>query len=144
VKYLLTPPGGSRPTLVVETCPRADEAAIAEFSAELYGLSCPNGLLFDENICIVLRDTFEDMKPTSIEVERELSTDAVLGRLGPSRGRSLEDRVEQWLAELSSNWDQALPEDPELAAPFITDIVPAVFGAIIHSIRASQDEARLR
>ena len=144
MKFLLTPPGGSRPTLVVETRAHVDAAAIAELSAEIYGLSCPNGLLFDEDTCVVLRDTFQDLQPTSIIEDARLPTARVLERLGPSRGRSLDDRVQQWLSTLCADWDQALPEDPALAAPFITDIVPAASGTIIHSVRASQNEARIR
>src|SRR4051794_31440594 len=132
--FLLTPPNGSRPSLVVETCDHVDDTVLAALRTALYGLGCPNGLLFDEHRCVILRDTFSSLDESSIAVDADLHTDEVLGRLGPGADRSLDARVEQWLGMLSADWAGALPEAPELATPFIADIVPAASGSMIHPV----------
>lgn len=131
----MTPPGGSRPTLVVDTRPNIDEAAIAELRADLHGYACPNGILFDDRRCLILRDTFDSLDESSIIVEKQLSTSDVLGRLGAvDEGRPLEVRVERWLEMLSASWDQALSLEPEVSGPFLSDIVGAAAGSTVHAI----------
>lgn len=136
MRFYLTPPGGFRPTLVVETREVVDDTAIAELSADLYGLSCPNGILFDEERCVILRDTFASMDESSVKVDGELATKDVLGRLATDgmRTRSLGERVKQWLDILSTNWDQALPLEPTVVEQFLTDIVPAASGSDVRAL----------
>lgn len=130
---MVVPASASRPSLVVETVATIDEAAIDRLRQWMYGLGCPNGLLFDAERCLILRDTFEAMGPHSILVEDELPTASVLERVSPGPG-SLEDRIDRWLAVLAANWDLAIPDEPGAAAPFLTDIVPAAAGSRIQQV----------
>jgi hypothetical protein len=139
---MLIPPGGSRPTLVVDTVLDVD-AAMETLRSDLHGMGCPNGILFDESHCVILRDTFSSMEAASIIEDGRLSTDEVLERVAGGHGRSLDDRVERWLETLSSSWDQALSQDPEVAAAFITDIVPAAFGSVVRVVEVETGRARL-
>jgi hypothetical protein len=135
VRFLLLPEGGSRPSLIVETRDVIDVAAIASFRALLYGMGCANGILFDQNECVILRDTFASMNEDSITVEGDrLRTAEVLARVGASG--ALDQRVSRWLGVLSTHWDQALPDEPRVAAPFIADIVPAASGSLVHAVGA--------
>jgi hypothetical protein len=134
VRYSLRHAPDPRPALVVQTCERADEATLREFRDLLYGLGCSGGLLFDPTRCLVVRDTFASMGPESLVVEKELPTDAVLSKMerpGQPRPRSLDRRVGLWLDVLASRWQDALPDAPEIAAPFIMDVVPAAAQAVI-------------
>jgi hypothetical protein len=115
----------------VDTLAEANDAAIATLRADLYGLGCPNGILFDARRCVIMRDTFENMDETGIQVDADVLTEAVLARAG---GGSLDERVGRWLRMLSANWDGALPEEPSDAAPFIADIVPAASGSNVHTL----------
>lgn len=133
VRFLLTPPGASRPSLVVDTLDVLSDPTIASFRSDLHGLGCSNGILFDPTRCVILRDTFENMDESSFDLEEGPATDEVLARAG---GGSLEQRVERWLRMLSANWDGALPKEPGTAAPFIADIVPAASGSLVHPIES--------
>lgn len=117
----------------METCASIDQAAINELRALLYGMGSASGILFDSQECVILRDTFVSMNEDSIEVEgARLKAEEVLARVGTSG--SLDERVERWLSVLSTHWDQALPHEPALAAPFIADIVPAASGSLVHAL----------
>lgn len=134
MKFLVTPPDGSRPSLVVETRPQINEAAIEDLRAQLYGMGCPNGVLFDTTNCLIFRDTFASLDEDSIKVDSaKLKTDDVLLRFGRTTD-TLDRRVEQWLGMLSTNWNCALSDESAVAAPFIADIVPAASGAVVHAI----------
>lgn len=134
MKFLVTPPDGSRPSLVVETRTQINEAAIQDLRAQLYGMGCPNGVLFDATNCLIFRDTFASMDKDSIIVEgTQLKTNDVLLRFGGTTD-TLDRRVERWLGMLSTNWNYALSEESAVAAPFIADIVPAASGAVVHAV----------
>lgn len=115
--------------MVVDTLAEVNDRAIASFRADLYGLGCPNGILFDGHRSVILRDTFENMEESSIAVDAEVPTNAVLARAGAG---SLDERVARWLRMLSANWNGAL--EPTAAAPFIADIVPAASGSAVHPL----------
>lgn|GEM_PF-2100033 len=132
MRFYLTPPDGTRPTVVVETCPLVNDAAIAELSADIYGLSCPNGILFDEHHCVILRDTFASMDASSVQVDAKLATEDVLNRI--TAEGSLDHRVERWLEVLSASWDDALSREPSIAAAFIPDIVSAASGSSVYAV----------
>jgi hypothetical protein len=136
MRFYLTPPGGFRPAVVVETHPVVNEAAIEQLRSDLHGLRCPSGILFDESWCVILRDTFEQMDESSIIEDGRLPTQEVLDRV-VAKGRSLDERVERWLDVLSANWDEALPREPELAKHFIPDIVPAASGSMVWAVSSA-------
>jgi hypothetical protein len=136
MRFLLTHPSETRPSLVVDTFVVIDDTAVERLRVDLHGLGCPNGLLFDPERCIILRDTYASMNADSIVVvENEHSeTDAVLAKAGPG---TLDERVARWLEMLSGHWDSALPLEPGVAAPFIADIVPAASGSMLHALKGA-------
>jgi hypothetical protein len=130
--FLVTHPPDPRPALVAETVARVDERAIADLKMALHRLGCPNGLVFDENVCVILRDTYDSMEASSLAEDGRVATDRVLARV--ANGRALEQRVFDWLRSMAASWNDALPMDQEAAAPFIADIVPAVSGSSIRQV----------
>jgi hypothetical protein len=99
----------------------------------MLGAGCPNGLLFDSNECVILRDTYSSLEVGSLEEDGRVPTDQLLARL-PARGRALEQRVFEWLRAMAASWNSTLPLDGAVAAPFITDIVPAVSGSHVREV----------
>jgi hypothetical protein len=135
MRFLLTHPSETRPSLVVDTCPAIEDATVERLRTDLHGLGCPNGLLFDAERCVILRDTYSSMSADSIIVEAEQpATDAVLAKAGPG---TLDERVAGWLEMLSVRWDSALPLEPAVAAPFIADIVPAASGSMLYALKGA-------
>lgn len=130
MRYVLHHPGETRPSLVVQTTPRADARAVASLRQAMYGTGCPNGLLFDEHDCVILRDHFVSTQPESIQEDRRVSTDAVLPK---AQAGQLDLRVERWLTDMAGDWDHALPSEPDIASAFIPDIVSAVSGSLVQS-----------
>lgn len=126
-RYLLTPPGDTRPSLIVELCPKIDDNVLQEARDVMFGRGCANGLVLDENECVILRDSFMSMDASSIEVEpSRLNTRLLLGETeGP-----LEQRLERWMNALATNWHEAVPREP-WAAPLIMDVVPAASGSLV-------------
>jgi hypothetical protein len=131
--FLVTHPPDSRPALVVETTARIDDATIAQLKERMVGLGCPNGLLFDANECVIIRDTYTSLEPASLEEDGRVATDPLLTRV-PAAQRSLDQRVLDWLRSMAAGWNSALPMDGAIAAPFITDIVPAVSGSHVRQV----------
>ncbi|AUX22370.1 uncharacterized protein SOCEGT47_028710 [Sorangium cellulosum] len=69
----------------------------------------------------------------SLEEEERVASDRLLARVrGP--GRTMDQRVLDWLQSMAASWSAALPLDGDIAAPFITDIVPAVSGSHIREV----------
>ena len=99
----------------------------------MVGLGCPNGLLFDANECVIIRDTYTSLEPASLEEDGRVATDPLLTRV-PAAQRSLNQRVLDWLRSMAAGWNAALPMDGAIAAPFITDIVPAVSGSHVRQV----------
>lgn len=131
---MLLPPGATRPSLVVDTVAAVDGAAAARLRDALYGLGCSTGILFDAQSCVILRDTFRSMEPSSIVESARVATREVL-RDGDGSEALLDARVERWLHALSTDWDHALPLEPGLAAPFLEDIVPVASGSVVRALR---------
>jgi hypothetical protein len=125
-----------RPSLVVQTCERADGEAVRAFCDLLFGLGCSEGLLFDQNECLLVHDSFAAVAPSSLSVEARMATAIVLeklGRFGYSTRRSLDERVELWLGMLARSGAEALPNDPKAAEPFLVGVLPSAAEAVISS-----------
>lgn len=133
VIFFVTHSPDPRPTLVVETCPAINAAAIDGLKQRMLGLGCPNGLLFDANQCVIFRDAYRSLDADSLEEDGRVSTEGVLAKVRPAE-RSLDQRVLEWLRSMAASWNTALPMDGEIAAPFITDIVPAVSGSDVREV----------
>lgn len=131
--FLVTHPPDPRPALVVETTARIDVAAVDRLKQRMLGLGCPNGLLFDANECLILRDTYSSLEVDSLTDDGRVSTDRLLARVRAS-GRTIDQRVLDWLRSMAASWNTALPVDGDVSASFITDIVPAVSGSHIREV----------
>ncbi|MEM9461664.1 MAG: hypothetical protein AAGF11_46305 [Myxococcota bacterium] len=141
--YLRHPPD-PRPSLVAQTCTRADQHAIEEFKELLHRIGCPDGLLFDASQCLVVHDSYSSMGPNSLRMEAAFPTDAVLAKLeqpGHPRLSSLDARVGLWVDLMSSRWEDAIADDPEIEAALLADVVPAAVQAIVSTERGSEDAA---
>lgn len=97
----------------------------------MFSSGCPNGLLFDDRDCIILRDAYTSMDASSVIEDGRVATARLLAMV-PARG-SLDERVLVWLQSMSAAWNAALPND-HIGAPFITDIVPAISGSTIREV----------
>jgi hypothetical protein len=133
VLFLVTHPPDPRPTLVVETTAHIDADAIERLKQRMFGFGCPNGLLFDDEECLILRDTYSSLDVDSLEEEERVPVSRLLARV-PSRGRTIDQRVCDWLQSMAASWNEALPPDDDVTAPFITDIVPAISGSHIREV----------
>jgi hypothetical protein len=123
-----------RPALVVQTCERADGDAVRAFCDLLFGLGCSEGLLFDQNECLLVHDSFASDAPSSLSVEARMATATVLEKLnrpGFSRYRSLDERVELWLDMLARRGSEALPDDPKAAEPLLVGVLTSAAEAVI-------------
>ena len=95
MRYVVTHPSETRPSLIVRTCPAIRDEDIERLRDDMFGAGCSNGLLFDATRCAILRDTFESMSRDAIVVEAgEAETDKVLTNAGAG---SLDERVRRWL-----------------------------------------------
>jgi hypothetical protein len=140
MRFVLTHPSETRPSLVVITCAEINDQEVRRLREDMFGLGCANGLLFDAHNCVILRDSFASMSPDSIVAEgTPVRTDAVLAKAG---GGSLDVRVNRWLEMMSANWNSALPLEPATAAPFIMDVVPAASGSMVYATPSAGAPAR--
>jgi hypothetical protein len=133
VLFLVTHPSDPRPALVVETIARIDAAAVDSLKQRMLGLGCPNGLLFDANECVILRDSYSSLDVDSLVEEGRVLTDRLLAKV-PAAGHLMDRRVFDWLRSMATRWDTALPVDGDVAVPFITDIVPALSGSNVREV----------
>jgi hypothetical protein len=131
-RYTLTQGIDPRSTLVADVCDRIDDQAIDALKQFMHGHGCANGLLFDEDVCILLRDRFTELSPASIVEERRIPTNVLLSTLGCENVGSLYVRVGRWLELLSRYWKDAVPKDSEDAQELLYDVVSAADGAKIH------------
>jgi hypothetical protein len=129
----VTHPPDPRPALVVETTERIDPSAVERLKQRMLGLGCPNGLLFDANDCVIVRDAYTSLDASSLEEDGRVPTERLLSRVR-APGRSMDEQVLDWLRSMASSWSHALPLEGDVAAPFITDIVPAVSGSNIREV----------
>lgn len=134
LRYLLTPPGDTRPSLLVELCPKVDDSVLREVREAMYGLSCANALVLDAEECRILHDTYDSMEPDSIKVDAVLETQRLLSA-GDTGGRALEGRLERWLDALAKNWTAAIPREA-WTKPLLSDVVPAAAGSLVRRTTA--------
>lgn len=130
MRFFLTPPTLTRPSLIVETHTKITPGIEERLRLEMFGLSCANGMLLDNETCLVLRDSFTSMRPESVRVDLNLRTEDVLGTV---QGRTLDGKVQTWLELLSASWQRAIPPNQALAE-LVYDIVPAAVGTQIQIV----------
>lgn len=132
MRYTLSQPGDPRTTLVVDTVASVEPQAIEALKTFMFESGCTSGLLFDETVCVLLRDRLEDLSVSSVHEEVRIPTAALLGTLGARNQGSLDLRVGRWLELLSSTWRAAVPVDSVPAQELIYDVVSAATGALVH------------
>jgi hypothetical protein len=133
VLFLVTHPPDPRPALVVETTAHIDVGVVDDLKERMLGAGCSKGLLFDADECVILHDTYTSLEVDSLEEGGRVPTDRLLARVR-APGRTLDQRVLDWLRSMATSWNSALPVDGDVAARFITDIVPAVSGSRIREV----------
>ena len=111
--------------------PQHLDAVVKQVARYMWGANCHYGLIFTPATTYVLRDDFTTQGPDSIRVSDALSTEKLLGRLGMRAagnvsGREFEMLVRQWLELLTTSYEAALPDDPEVTKALFPDIVSAV------------------
>lgn len=131
-RYTLTRGVDPNAKLVADICDVVDDQAIEAIKRYMHDYGCANGLLFDEDVCVLLRDTFSELSPASICEERRIPTKLLLATLGSSNVGPLAVRVGCWLHLLAASWQMAVPTESEDAKELIYDVVPAAEGAAIH------------
>jgi hypothetical protein len=132
MRYTFTKGIDPRSTLVVDVCDRVDDQAVLAVKDFMYGYGCANGLLFDEEVCVLLRDHFTELSPASVVEDRRIPTGVLLGTLGRENVGPLDVRVERWLDVLTRYWQAVVPKDSEDAQELLYDVVSAADGAQIH------------
>ncbi len=95
-------------------------------------MGCPNGLLFDNQTCVILRDGYTSLDVGSFIKDGEVSTHDLLARVATNRPFDL--RVLDWLQSMASSWNTALPTEGKFTELFTTDIVPAISGSLVHEV----------
>lgn len=132
-RYLLTPPGETRPSLLVDLVVTVDDDTIGAARVAMFKLGCAHALVLDARRCVILRDTYASMDASSIQAEaEELETPRLLLRADGD----LADHVERWLRSLAANWHAALPRE-SWVTPLLTDVVPAAAGSVVHRLAAA-------
>lgn len=131
-----------RSTMIVETMDGLSDkvgdadgqrlrAAIEGIRAFMADSRCPIGLIFTEDECVVLRDTYSSMDPVESIKNSHIATAELLEVLGPPRG-PLSHRVERWLELLTRYWPDAVPTSSGAAEQLIYAMVPAVAEGTVH------------
>jgi hypothetical protein len=97
----------------------------------MLGEGCPEAIVLDEKICVVLHDRYFADDGTSIVEVATLRTSSVLAQLpdGP-----LEVRVRLWLSKMAIRWDRQIPSDQATSSVLIQHVVPALAGGRIREV----------
>jgi hypothetical protein len=124
------------PRLMVEvrsavSSPPEQDPAVRHLVRRMWGANCHFGLIMTPTKTYVLRDDFSAPGLESIRVSDVFATGALLGRLSwPGVEAMSEEQLEwlarEWLERLTSSYEAALPEDPDMMRAFFPDLVGAV------------------
>jgi hypothetical protein len=117
-----------KPTVLT---PPEDEAAFKQVAQYMWGANCHYGLVMTPTKTYVLRDDFRNASPEAIRVTDVLPTATLLSRLNwsgrePTSAQELELLAREWLQRLTTSYQAALPEDPDVMRAFFPDLVGAV------------------
>lgn len=128
-----------RPT--VSTPPEQD-AAVRHVARSMWGANCHYGLVMTPTKTYVLRDDFRTPGPDAMRVTDVLPTATLLSRLTwsgsePTSGQGLELLAREWLQRLTTSYQTALPDDPDVLRAFFPDLVGAVAeGRVVAEVAA--------
>lgn len=111
----------------VKAPPRNLEAVREQLKRYMLARKCPVALLVTPETTLILKDTYSDFTPDSVQSVGEVETAALLDQGGGlASARELERAVFDWLERLAASWSAALPRDPDAAKAVVDHLVPAV------------------
>jgi hypothetical protein len=124
----------------VSTPPEQDPA-VRQVAQYMWGANCHYGLVMTPTKTYVLRDDFRAAGPEAIRVTDVLPTATLLSRLTWSgeatSPQELELLAREWLQRLTTSYQAALPDDPEVMRAFFPDLVGAVAeGRVVAQVAA--------
>lgn len=126
---------------VVSTPPEQD-VAVRQVAQYMWGANCHYGLVMTPTKTYVLRDDFSAAGPEAMRITDVLSTGMLLSRLdrsgtGLTSGQELELLAREWLQRLTTSYQAALPDDPDVMRAFFPDLVGAVAeGRVVAEVAA--------
>lgn len=101
-------------------------------------------MLFDARTCYILRDSYTSINVDSIQVEGTVPTVDVLRKMnrpGMPKPTNIERRIERWVELLTTNWEEAIPDEPDISHYFLTNIVSAAAQASVSVRRDAAEDA---
>jgi hypothetical protein len=125
----------------VSTPPEHD-AAVRHVARYMWGANCHYGLVMTPTKTYIVRDDFSNTGPEAMRVTDVLPTATLLSRLTrsdtvPTSGQELELLAHEWLQRLTTSYQAALPDDPDVMRAFFPDLVGAVAeGRIVAEVAA--------
>jgi len=128
---------------MVSTPPEQD-AAVRQVARSMWGANCHYGLVMTPTKTYVLRDDFRTAGPEAIQVTEVILTARLLSRVaGPGTEPTavavseLELLAREWLQRLTTSYEAALPDDPDVMRAFFPDLVGAVAdGRVVAEVAA--------
>ena len=135
--------------LVVEvkstlSTPPDQDAAVRQLARYMWGANCHYGLIMTPMNTYLLRDDFRTAGPEAIRVTDVIQTERLLSRVAApgteptARAESeLELLAREWLQRLTTAYEAALPDDPDVMRAFFPDLVGAVAdGRVVAEVAA--------
>ncbi len=125
----------------VSTPPEQDEA-VRQLARYMWGANCHHGLVMTPTKTYVLRDDFRTAGPEAMRVTDVLPTATVLSRLTGSvresmSAQELELLAREWVQRLTTSYQAALPDDPDVMRALFPDLVGAVAeGRVVAEVAA--------
>jgi hypothetical protein len=122
--------------------PPEQDVAVRQAVRYMWGANCHHGLVMTPTKTYVLRDDFSTAGPEAIRVTDVLSTATLLSRLTwpgkqPTSTQELKLLARDWLERLTTSYQAALPDDPDVMRAFFPDLVGAVAeGRVVAEVAA--------
>lgn len=126
--------------LAVSSPPEHD-AAVRQVARSMWGANCHFGLVITPTKTYILRDDFSNTGPEAMRVTDQVPTAKLLSRgtrsLTELSEQELEVLAREWLERLTTSYQTALPDDPEVIRAFFPDLVGAVAeGRVVAQVAA--------
>jgi hypothetical protein len=122
--------------------PAEQDVAVRQLAQYMWGANCHYGLVMTPTLTYVLRDNFSAAGPEAMRVTDVLPTATLLSRLNwsgtePTSGQELELLAREWLQRLTTSYQAALPDDPDVMRALFPDLVGAVAeGRVVAEVAA--------
>ena len=107
------------------------DPSVMKLTRSLWGTNCHYGLIVTPTETYVLRDDFTISGPESIRITDVLRTETLFSRMFSPISETISERELQiltwhWLSRLSTSYESALPDDPQVLRTFFPDLVGAI------------------